>query len=74
MQLAAARDAFKNPPKQMTRHEDGKARIFCVVKTTWSIDFFHLLHYLFFLALVCTVTLGRPTIQRYWVHEGLKDR
>jgi len=72
-ELAAARDAFKNPPKQTTRHEDGRARVLCVIKTSWSVEFVHLLHYLVFLALVCTVTLGRPTIQRYWVHEGLHD-
>ncbi|GMH82829.1 hypothetical protein TrVE_jg2135 [Triparma verrucosa] len=70
-EMAAAR-ALLEKNTQTTRFEDGKARIF-FIKTTWSVEFVHLLHYVIFLALITVVTLGRPTIQRYFVHTALHD-
>ena len=58
--MEAFRATLKNPPKQLTRREDGKASIF-FVKTSWSIEFIHALEYIFFLFLITSVTLGRPS-------------
>jgi hypothetical protein len=57
----------------LSRPDDGRYRFFGY-KTTWSVDFMNLLHYLVFLTMIVSVTLGRPTIFRYHMHTALHDR
>jgi len=71
--MEAFRQELHGAKKQTTRREDGLATIFFVIKTSWSVEFVHFIHYLVFLFLLTQVVLGPPRINRWFMHRSYQD-
>ncbi|GMI45495.1 hypothetical protein TrCOL_g3011 [Triparma columacea] len=70
--MEAFRQELHGAKKQTTRREDGLGSI-CFIKTSWSVEFLHFVHYIVFLGLLTQVVLGPPRINRWFIHRAYKD-
>ncbi|GMI21749.1 hypothetical protein TrRE_jg6354 [Triparma retinervis] len=70
--MEAFRQELHGAKKQTTRREDGLGT-FLFMKTSWSVEFLHFVHYIIFIGLLTQVVLGPPRINRWFMHRAYDD-